>query len=132
MMLLASHWGAACVGQPYAPPEQDCWGFFRRVQAEHFGLLLPEISIDAGDVPAIARAFRDQPERVHWQEVARPVEGDAVLMGRCRVPVHVGTWIDADGGGVLHCERSLGVIFSTPAALRRVGWSLIRYYRRSP
>jgi len=125
------HWAADYIGLPYAPPDMDCWGFFRRVQRERFGRDLPPVDIDPVNLLGIARAFRDQPERARWHEVVVPVEGDAVLMAHAKHPSHVGVWIAADGGGVLHCERDAGVVFSRPQALRAAGWSRFAYYRRA-
>jgi len=125
-----NHWASAYIGQPWQPQAHDCWAFCRRVWREQFGLEVPAIDVDASRLAVVARAFRDHAERRHWDEVTEPREGDAVLMAHCRHPSHVGIWIDADGGGVLHCQDGPGVIFTTRAALARMGWGRLQYYRR--
>lgn len=127
----ATHWASHYIGLPYAPPARDCWGFVREIWRAHFGLAVPGVWVDASDTRAVLRAFRDHPERQAWVEVPAPAEGDAVLMAHNRHPAHVGVWVAADNGGVLHCERPHGVMFAKPAALARAGWARLRYYRRA-
>jgi hypothetical protein len=45
--------------------------------------------------------------------------------------MHIGTWLDVDGGGVLHCTRGIGVIFTHDAAWRLSGFGRREYFRRS-
>lgn len=130
-MTHSTHWAAQYIGLPYAPPARDCWGFVRDIWRMHFGLAVPAITVVPGSLRAAMCAFRDHPERAAWEEVPVPEEGDAVLMAHNRHPAHVGVWVAADGGGVLHCQRPHGVMFSAPAALARAGWSRLHYYRRA-
>ena len=124
-----THWAAHYIGDPWILGEHDCWGFFRRVQQEQFGRLVPIIDIDATDIMAVARAIQGDDERDHWREIDRPADGDAVLLARTRYPSHVGVWADIDGGGVLHCEQGSGVIFTPEHRLGVCGWSGVTYYR---
>jgi cell wall-associated NlpC family hydrolase len=104
------------------PEAYDCWGLFLAVQGDHFGRDLPEIPVDALDLRAVLDAFTAHPERQRWQSVRAAEEGDAVLMRQSRYPVHIGVWLDIDGGGVLHAVRHSGVVFQTLAALDAHGW----------
>ena len=124
------HWAAQYIGEPYVPQENDCWAFCRRVWHTHFGLDVPVVAVNGTNLRAITRAFSYHPERDLWQPVESPIEGDAVLMAHSRFPSHVGIWVDADGGGVLHCQDPLGVIFSRRDALARAGWARLQFYRR--
>ena len=77
----------------------------------------------------IARAFRDHPELDRWKRTERPGDGDGVLMRQSRHPIHVGVWLDVDGGGILHCSRDSGVVFQDELALRQHGWRIEGFYR---
>ena len=44
-------------------------------------------------------------------------------------PVHIGVWLDIDGGGVLHAVRHAGVVFQNLAALDAHGWRIEGFYR---
>lgn len=127
---MTAHWAEAYLGEPWINGAHDCWGFFRRVQREHFGLELPEIDIDACSRLACAREFAGHDERDAWALVESPAEGDAVLMGKNKRPAHVGIWIDADGGAVLHCVEGAGVIIQQRSTLRLAGWNTLGFYRR--
>jgi len=81
------------------------------------------------NVLAIARGFRDHPERERWDLVDDPVEGDCVLMRQARYPIHVGVWLDVDNGGVLHCSQESGVAFQTLSSLALNGWQVEDFYR---
>ena len=111
------------------PDAFDCWGLFVTVQRQCFGRDLPQNPVDATNLRAVLDAFKGHPERQRWQLVNQPTEGDAVLMGQSRYPVHIGVWLDIDGGGVLHAVRHAGVAFQTLAALDAHGWRIEGFYR---
>lgn len=111
------------------PESYDCWGLFLAVQRDHFGRDLPGIPVDALDLRAVLDAFNAHPERQRWQTVSQQEEGDAVLMRQSRYPVHIGVWLNIDGGGVLHAVRHAGVVFQTLAALDAHGWRIEGFYR---
>lgn len=133
-----THWASSFIGLPYetggqGPDAFDCWGFFRYVQDRHYGRELPEVGLVPASLRAQVQEFEGNPERQHWHQVERPQEGDAVLMARRRMPVHIGVWITANGtGGVLHCMQGPGVVFMSPAGLRGAGWGRLTYYRHHP
>ena len=130
------HWAAAYIGLPWSahgsgPDLFNCWEFVRAVQDRHFGRVLPDIA-NPEDTLAMGRTFRDHPERLRWVKSADPREGDCVLLRRSRHPIHVGIWLEVDGGGVLHCSQESGVVFQRPDALRLNGWAVEGFYRFSP
>ncbi|MBI5162683.1 MAG: C40 family peptidase [Magnetospirillum sp.] len=130
------HWAAAYIGLPWpahgsGPDMFNCWEFVRMVQARQFGRVLPDIA-NPEDTLAMGRTFRDHPERRRWVSESEPTEGDCVLLRRSRHPIHVGIWLEVDGGGVLHCSQDSGVVFQRPDALRLNGWAVEGFYRYSP
>ena len=128
------HWARDWLGRPWVggargPDTFDCWGLFLFVQRAYFGRVLPEIPVDALNLRTVIETFRYHPERAHWRGVDSPLEGDAVLMRQSRYPVHVGVWLAVDGGGVLHCVQSAGVVFQSASALAQHGWKIAGLYR---
>ena len=128
-----THWAENYIGIPWAadgegPDSFHCWSFVCHVQQRHFGRELPSIPYPE-DLLAIARDFRDHPERKRWDIAQDPKEGDCVLMRQARYPIHVGVWLNVDGGGVLHCAQEAGVAFQNLASLSANGWRVEGYYR---
>ena len=128
-----THWAENYIGIPWeadgeGPDRFHCWAFVCHVQQHQFGRELPAIP-NPEDLLAIARDFRDHPERKRWDLAQDPKEGDCVLMRQARYPIHVGVWLDVDGGGVLHCAQEAGVAFQTLSSLSANGWRVEGYYR---
>lgn len=126
-----SHWAEQYIGDAYDPQTHDCWAFCRRVWAEQFALTVPVVTVNGSNLRAITRAFSHHEERALWAAVEVPQEGDAVLLAHSKYPSHVGIWVTADGGGVLHCQDPMGVVFSSRSALARAGWARLQFYRRT-
>ena len=126
-----THWAAQYIGIPWVrggegPHAYSCWGFFRHVQASRYGRSIPTIAVDPDDAAALVNLFSAHPEGRHWAAVDHPNDGDAVVIHQ---PLHVGLWLDYDGGGVLHCARGRGVIFTHDSAWASSGFGR-RQYRR--
>ncbi len=127
------HWASRYIGLPWSatgdgPDSFHCWALVRHVQREQFGRDLPVIP-NPEDLLSIARHFRDHPERRRWDLVDVPQEGDCVLMRQARYPVHVGVWLDVDGGRVLHVVRDKGVVAQGLESLAAHGWRIEGFYR---
>ncbi|TAN71888.1 MAG: DUF87 domain-containing protein [Magnetospirillum sp.] len=56
----------------------------------------------------------------------------ARFLRRSRHPIHVGVWLDVDGGGVLHCAEGAGVVFQRSDALALNGWAIEGFYPPVP
>lgn len=128
-------WAADYIGLPWeagaqGPHAYDCWSFFRMVQKEHFNIEVPVILAPDYDDPAVlADLFRGHAENGRWHRVARPVHGDGVIVHK---PLHAGIWLAVDGGGVLHCLRGAGVVFTRDAAWALSGCGRREYRRFAP
>ncbi len=128
------HWASTYRGRPWAsgaegPAAFDCWGLVRAVLRDRAGIALPRIQVDGGDIRAVVRAFKAHPELAHWREVEAPRELDAALMAQARHPVHVGLYLEVDGGRVLHCGDPYGVVAVDLLSLRQHGYKIMRWYR---
>lgn len=116
------------------PDAFDCLSFTVMIQREHYGVEMGLADIGAGewnDPAKVKRWLSEHGERKHWRKTNAPKDGDIVLMARNRLPIHIGTWIVANGtGGVLHCGRPTGVIFQVRASLQRAGWGSVQFFER--
>jgi hypothetical protein len=116
-------WERGAVG----PDAYDCMSFVRTIQVEHFSVDMPAITVpDYGDCVALVELMRGHEERNNWEKVSVPHHGDLVLVHR---PMHYGTWLDVDGGGVLHCVKGIGVIFTSDSSWRLSGFGRREYLR---
>ncbi len=130
------HWAVEYIGRPWVngaqgPDSFDCWSFFRFIQREKFGIDVPAVDIDADHLRSVLTAFSSHDELKMWNPVNLPGEGDAVLMRHSKHPSHIGLYINVDGGGVLHCVRGEGVVFSTLTSLKLTGWGRLEFYRHA-
>lgn len=121
---------AQYIGRPWQEDGDnalDCMAFVREIQARHFGVEMPAVTIpDYDDKRNIVALINGHAENENWQQVDKPQHGDAVLV---RSPSHYGVWIDEDGGGVLHCVKGVGVVFTKDSAWAWSGFGRRQYMR---
>ena len=116
-------WQAGAQG----PHAYDCWAFFRMVQRRYFGIQVPIILATDYDNPtALAGLFREHGETARWCRQEYPDHGCGVIVHK---PLHAGIWLGLDGGGVLHCARGMGVIWTPDASWRVSGFGRREFYR---
>ncbi|OYZ67867.1 MAG: hypothetical protein B7X98_02395 [Methylophilaceae bacterium 17-43-7] len=122
------HWAMQYLGQPWVEHDNDCWAFFRRISADHFQRDLSIIQIDTDNLRVCIDQFLNHTEHQYWKKTTSPTDGDAVLMSQGRMPTHVGMWLSVDGGGVLHCVKGAGVIFTKTSQLHALSYNVLGYY----
>lgn len=131
---MGAHWAVQYIGQAWksgarGPDMWDCWGFLQHVQQAHYGRELPMIDdVDTHNLRNVIHTIKSHPERSNWRQISQPQDGAAVLLGYGRDTSHVGVHLALDGGGVLHCQRHCGVVFSRTAVLATAGWKTVEYY----
>jgi cell wall-associated NlpC family hydrolase len=130
-----THWVNEYIGKPWergcaGPDRFDCFGLVQFVGNAHFDLGIPDLAAHPESLKQAIRAIRDDGNWAEFVPVDRPQSGDLVKMYRHSDPDHIGIWVDADGGGVLHSSRGIGVMFDTPFLLASMGWVKLEYYRR--
>lgn len=123
-------WPNKYIGIPWEAGSTDCWHFAVKVWKEQFNWKVSIIDVDPNSRLQSARAFIGHREREKWKSVSAPREGDAVLMGKSKVPCHVGIWCETNGGGILHSLEHNGVIFSKLSSLEPMGLRVLGYYTR--
>lgn len=127
-----THWAFNYIGEPWVKGVHECGHFFVRVQAEKFGVICEVIDAEAAKAISCVRALNGKHrEFQNWIDVDKsaPREGDYVAMSHHTRPHHIGVWVDADGGGVLHCVEGSGVIFSSRKSLASNGWNITEVRR---
>ena len=116
-------WEAGAEG----PDSFDCMSFTRVIQKDQFNIDMPPITIpDYDNHKTLVGILNTHVERENWIAVDTPQHGDAVLI---RSPMHYGTWLDIDGGGVIHCVRGIGVIFTKDSSWPLSGFGRKQYLR---
>lgn len=117
---------APYIGLPYHPSDFNCWHLVQQVQREQFGRELPSFTVSGARLHEVAQTFHHAAERQNWHRTDKPGHGCCVLMRRTRYPIHIGVWLEIDGGGVLHNLENLGVVFQKPQDL--IGITVEGYY----
>lgn len=115
------------LGLPWVFGERDCWCFFRELSAKYYGRDVPEVDVDLHNLRDIMAKI-DHEKKARWKQIEKPVDGCAVLMARRQMPVHIGMWLENDGGKVLHCAQGMGVVFQDLQALRFDGWGTFTFW----
>ena len=120
------------VGLPWCsgadgPEAYDCWNLARLVQKEVFGRELPEVRTATFDLRAVAKEIAQNDHRRLWVRVDAPRHGCLVEMTSGTHPYHIGVYLDADGGGILHSHSPAGVCFDRTASLEASGWRRLYY-----
>jgi len=129
-----SHWAAKYIGMPFLPGGRtaegvDCWGLLCLIYREKFGIELPTI-------PWIGRAsIQEQINTVinadgkDWQEVPDPFDGAAVGMSLRTAIHHVGIYVVADGGKIMHSAGIQRVVADTVRGVKSKGYRTVKFYR---
>lgn len=120
------------IGRQWQSTGLHCWELTRVVQRDLFGRVLPPVDEAPATFRETVAAIESHPERARWQRIDAPVHGAVVLMSRGQAgagrDAHIGTYLDLDGGGVLHASQSYGVAFDPITLLTVAGWRGLTFY----
>ena len=128
------HWTEQYLGLPYAPGGDspagfNCWGFFRWLQRQRFGIDVPEVA-EPESLPRLLRKIPAAMAELGWAKTELPRTGDAVLMACTTYPSHCGIYVDdIPGGAVLHCVAGPGVVLASMRHLEIADWTIVAFYR---
>jgi hypothetical protein len=126
---------APLIGSPWAWQSQNCWDFAAHVERELFERTLPQVMVPSNlSKRWVLEAIEAHPERGLWQEVPQGAhgivsapDGALVLMAHCRMPAHIGVWLQPEAR-VIHCSEQHGVCCETVLALKQMGWKKMIFY----
>lgn len=126
------HWSCKYIGMKFLIGGRDengvdCWGLLRLIYSREFDIELPELpGIAQTQVSRIATQIVKQSS--DWAQ-SYPFDGAAVAMSTSNVFHHVGVFLDADGGKILHCWDRHNVIADSLRGLHLKGIQRIVYFR---
>lgn len=128
------HWATSYLGRPWqvgaaGPEAYDCWGLVRAIYLDQLGVDLPAAGFTSEDVKTVLTGFRNHPERKRWHLVEAAAEFDALLLAQARHPIHVGVWVTAGGGRVVHAVKGPGVVAQDLLSLKSSGYQVMGVYR---
>lgn len=123
-----SHWACQYLGRPWQNGQSDCYGLVRLVYKNQYQIDLPIVDVNALNTLSVIKTIAGF-DREQWVEVSTPIDGDVVQMGHAQRPHHVGVWIEADGGKILHSTEKFGAIAQTPSQAKANGWRVLNIYR---
>lgn len=130
------HWSTQYLNKPWeagarGPDAFDCWGIFREVYLRELGIPLAMRQALPLDGQQVASAVAEEMEDGCWRRVSKPIDYDGVALSQGLEIHHVGIWIEADGGLVLHALDGRGTVATSLATLARMGYRKIEYYRHA-
>jgi cell wall-associated NlpC family hydrolase len=118
------------LGRPWNANGFDCWECVRAIYSDAFGIILPTVPLGEGaDVVRYRDAITEHTTGKAFVEIAKPVDGCIVAMGKREWPHHVGVYIKADAGRIVHCLEHAGCTIDYVAMLRGNGWGYMRFYQ---
>ena len=128
------HWSLQYIGKPYevcarGPERFDCFGLLWHIYSNVYAIDLGEfLGITASPLAKQCAALEGSVSSDDWVEVETPFDGCAVAMGQRKVLHHVGIYLAADGGKILHADKPM-VVAATLKRLKMHGFKTIRFYR---
>lgn len=131
-----SHWIHKYIGLKHVPGargprEVDCWGLLCLIYAEIYGISLP--LFPGATLQPIGHQTAEIQKGLDedWVESLKPFDGAAVGMSQSKAIHHVGIYVTADSGKIIHCQNGSNVIADSPRSLKLKGFSTIRYFRHN-
>lgn len=116
------------IGRPYEAKGLHCWELTRQCQSVLFKRELPPVLVAPERMRELLGLMQTRHHYPGWRESATPAHGAIVFLTRnghdaARAACHAGTWLDLDGGGLLHTDDPHGVVFETLPELKARNWA---------
>lgn len=127
------HWSFKYLGKKWlsggrGPDVFDCWGLFKWVQEKEYNRIVEDFPISPYQLLKVSDAIEGAAAKGEWVELQVPRDGCAVALSQGRRFHHVGVYIDADGGKILHALDRQNVISTSVLRLKAGGWNRVAYY----
>lgn len=105
--------------------EYNCFSHFCDVQENEYGVdsfdKLTGIENLKGMEDCVRYINEDETFNRFWEKVDHPKDGDAVFFQGGTIDFHVGTFVELDTGGILHCKINRGVMFTRWRTFKQLG-----------
>lgn len=100
------------------------------MQSAHYNRDCPDYGIlNPADMGMLAQAIKRAKDSGQWIKLDKPIDGCISALSNVGDSVHhVGTYLDVDGGRILHCAERIHTVAQSPRELRKIGISLAEYY----
>lgn len=119
-----THWALKYIGKPWICGKYDCWGLVQDVYLNELGIRLSPIITNAADLRQVFAEFAQKANYSDFCQIKTLKDNAVVVLSQGKCPSHVGIWLDIDGGGILHNQRNVGVIFQKKTELNALGWRI--------
>lgn len=119
-----THWALKYIGKPWICGKYDCWGLVQDVYLNELGIRLSPIITNATDLRRVFAEFAQEANYSDFCQIKILKDNAVVVLSQGKYPSHVGIWLDIDGGGILHNQRNVGVIFQKKTELNALGWRI--------
>lgn len=86
-------------------------GLVQDVYLNELGIRLSPIITNAADLRQVFAEFAQEANYSDFCQIKTLKDNAVVVLSQGKYPSHVGIWLDIDGGGILHNQRNVGVIF---------------------
>lgn len=132
-MIDATSFVNGMIGRPYEAQGLHCWALTRQCQREVFGRELPVILAAPDSLLAKVRLMRRRHDYEGWTVADGPRHGAVVFLtrnghGAEKGACHAGTWLDLEGGGLLHVDDPQGVAFDPLTVLKVRNWADLSFH----
>ncbi len=126
---LKQYIGKLWVAGTYGPSTFDCWGLVWHVSKYCYGREIPKYQ-NGFKLGQNGRAELIKLETaMHFVQIEKPEDGCFVGLGNGRGIYHVGIYVEADGGLVLHCYNKGRTVAESLVSIKCCGFSKIEFYR---
>jgi len=131
------HWASEFIGKPWVsgargPDVFDCWGLLFHIYKTKYQTILPLYEdTNAANVLEATKQINAGCLGSDWERIEKPFEGCAVGMSTHKLFHHVGLYIVANGGVILHCADGKGVVAQSIPVLKSQGWGRIEFFKHN-
>ena len=110
------------------PMTYDCQGLVTHIQKQIYNKTMPDVKVNADNLFSVVKAITKNKIWEQFEKIQSPEDGCIVKMFTAKNPSHLGVYIDADGGGVLHSVRHQGVAWDKMFVLKKT-YAQIEFWR---
>ena len=120
-------WVEKYIGKKWTD-EHDCGYWFREIQKNEFGRIVPVVCVNHALPLDRAKAFKNKIPK-EWRKTENPKDGDAVFLAQRLRPHHIGVVVFINGSlHVLHALTGANMVLSDKMSLKINGWKMESFW----